>query len=209
MSDDIYTCKTCCKQFKSISALHGHSRMHGPSNGSTTHAKCCCIITKRVISIRDLKKYQSSLLKCKNPKCNNMFRPDTGHKYYCNGHCSTAHTNILRVKPIEYMNEVKKYKQRCLFQFDLGLYPNEFNLDYLHLRGIYHPVTNKKGLSRDHIYSMHDGFINKIEPIIISHPANCRLMSQSKNSSKNRDSHITIKELHKRIDAWNEKYDLK
>jgi len=39
------------------------------------------------------------------------------------------------------------------------------------------------------------GFNNNINPEIISHPANCQLISQRKNSSKHMNCSITIEEL--------------
>jgi hypothetical protein len=39
-----------------------------------------------------------------------------------------------------------------------------------------------------------DGFINKVAPEIIAHPANCRLMKHSENNFKNYNSSITIDE---------------
>ena len=62
------------------------------------------------------------------------------------------------------------------------------------------------GVSRDHIYSVNEGFKNKVDPKIISHPANCRLMVHSENISKNKKSDITIEELLIKIDNWNKKY---
>ena len=47
----------------------------------------------------------------------------------------------------------------------------------------------------DHIYSIQQGFINKIAPEIISHPCNLRILSWVENSSKNNKCDITIDEL--------------
>lgn len=46
------------------------------------------------------------------------------------------------------------------------------------------------------------GLINNIDPKIIGHPANCRLMKHNDNVSKYSDSSITIKELLERINVW-------
>ena len=56
------------------------------------------------------------------------------------------------------------------------------------------------------MYSIRDGFDNNIDPKLISHPANCKLIQQRKNSSKYKKSSITIDRLKNRIDEWNKKY---
>lgn len=101
------------------------------------------------------------------------------------------------------------YRPLCSFHFNLNDYKDEFDFDLIKKYGWYSP-TNKKnnleGISRDHIYSVNDGFVNKIDPKIISHPANCRLMIHSNNNIKNRNSEITIEDLLEKIKQWNVKY---
>jgi hypothetical protein len=52
------------------------------------------------------------------------------------------------------------------------------------------------------MYSVRDGFINKIDPEIIKHPANCKLMIHTENNKKNYNSSITIDVLKERIKNW-------
>ena len=68
--------------------------------------------------------------------------------------------------------------------------------------------NNLNGVSRDHMYSVKDGFINNVDPKIISHPANCRLLCHSKNASKGAGSCISLDELLCRIEKWNKKYKM-
>ena len=56
------------------------------------------------------------------------------------------------------------------------------------------------------MYSVYDGYKNNIDSKIISHPANCQLMQQTKNSSKYKKSSITLEALLERIKKWNKKY---
>jgi hypothetical protein len=65
---------------------------------------------------------------------------------------------------------------------------------------------NLGGVSRDHIVSVRYGFVNKIDPKIISHPANCRLLPHNQNVSKGPDSGMSIEDLLVKIEAWNLKY---
>ena len=98
----------------------------------------------------------------------------------------------------------EKYKIKCMFNFDLGRFPEEFDLNKI--KNMFHPIKNKKGYTRDHIFSVYDGFFNKIEPHAIKHPANCKLILHRENSRKNKWSKITIKKLMKNIKKWEEKY---
>lgn len=101
------------------------------------------------------------------------------------------------------------YKQLCQFRFNLSDYQNEFNFNLIQKYGWY-SATNKgnnlKGVSRDHKYSINEGFKNKIDPYYISHPANCELLQHNKNFLKNSKCSITIEKLIKKIEYWNKKY---
>jgi hypothetical protein len=97
----------------------------------------------------------------------------------------------------------------CDFKFNILSYSCEFDLKLVEQYGWYSPTNkgnNISGVSKDHVYSVKDGFINKIDVKIISHPANCKLMIHSENSSKNFNSTITLEELKKRIREWDVKY---
>lgn len=52
--------------------------------------------------------------------------------------------------------------------------------------------NNMLGVSRDHKYSVSEGFLNKIEYFIINHPANCELMLHEKNIKKRSKCSIDI-----------------
>ena len=104
---------------------------------------------------------------------------------------------------------LKKYRTECQFTFALNQYPEEFDFTLIEKYGWYKASNhgdNLNGISRDHMYSVYDGFINNIDPKIISHPANCELMQHNKNSSKYKKSSITLEELLERIEKWNKKY---
>ena len=67
---------------------------------------------------------------------------------------------------------------------------------------MYHSRTNKSGVSRDHMFSISDGYKLKIDPAIISHPANCQIILQADNSKKNAKSSISLNQLMERIHNW-------
>jgi hypothetical protein len=98
-----------------------------------------------------------------------------------------------------------RYRKQCTFTFDVNNYPEEFDLALLAEHGWYQPANkgnNLTGVSRDHIFSVRDGFINNVPPDVISHPANCRLMLHNDNNRKNAVSDICLEELHQRIERW-------
>ena len=133
---------------------------------------------------------EPKIIKCKN--CENITRNNKAF--------------ICEICRYQYY---KFYKPSCNFKFSLNTFPEEFDFSLIDKYGWYKPKNrgdNLCGVSRDHMYSVKDGFVNNIDPLIIAHPANCRLVLHSENSSKNSQSLITIEELMIRIKNWNEKY---
>lgn len=104
---------------------------------------------------------------------------------------------------------LKKYRIASRFRFDLKKFKGEFDFGLVEKFGWYSP-TNKKnnlaGVSRDHMFSVRDGFDLGVDPNTIAHPANCRLVLQKENTSKNRKSSITLNFLLDKIKEWDEKY---
>lgn len=100
---------------------------------------------------------------------------------------------------------LKRYRQLCEFKFNVYEYPNHFPLDLLKINGWYKAKNNgdnPNGICRDHMISVKYGFINNIDPSIISHPANCKLITHQENVTKNANSSITLSELLERIKNW-------
>jgi hypothetical protein len=64
-------------------------------------------------------------------------------------------------------------------------------------------VNNPTGFHRDHMVSIAYGWENKIDPLIISHPANCEIMLSNDNIKKGSACSITIETLLYRIEKWN------
>lgn len=131
--------------------------------------------------------------------------------------CNKVTTNISGKYCNKCAPNISLYRSRASFQFNVYDYPEEFNLSLIEEYGWYSPngykrrnkTPNLSGVSRDHLYSILDGFENNIDPNILSHPANCRIMihnGKGGNNSKNRKSEITIEELLHRIEIWQMKY---
>lgn len=99
----------------------------------------------------------------------------------------------------------KFYRPSCEFKFNLSEYPNRFDFSLIEKYGWYKAKNrgnNLNGVSRDHMYSVKEGFINNVDPSIISHPANCKLLVHSDNNKKKTTSSITLEELLDRIEKW-------
>lgn len=59
-------------------------------------------------------------------------------------------------------------------------------------------LKTTNSLTIDHVYSIADGFKNKIDPHIIAGVYNLRLIPKTKNIQKGSDSHLTKEELFKK-----------
>jgi hypothetical protein len=122
-------------------------------------------------------------------------------------YCNTKCRKMFKRKD---MDEFLIYKAETKFNFGLSNYPDEFDFGLVEEHGWYSPSNSKKpnlnGVSRDHMLSVREGFNNGVDPKLLSHPANCKLMAHTDNISKNKNSSITESELKSRIYNWNNKY---
>lgn len=100
---------------------------------------------------------------------------------------------------------IDRYRQLCEFKFSLNDYPDKFDFELIEKYGWYsasNRSNNINGVSRDHIYSIKNGFINNVDPKIMSHPANCRLILHRDNQKKKNKSNISLNELKEKIKHW-------
>lgn len=125
--------------------------------------------------------------------------PDSKKKY-----CQTCYPNI------------RHYRTLASFKFNVFNFPAEFDLELIAQHGWFSPngymrrnkQPNLEGVSRDHLLTVADGFKLKIDPTILAHPANCRIVlhnGPNGNNSK-KSSSIALPELMERIAQWNSKY---
>lgn len=151
-------------------------------------------------------------------KCGKEFIPKKRKQKYCCNDCYKSHKLIkLYMEKFNCAEEdienykilFSLYKRQCKFTFNISDYANEFNIDLIKENGWYSAFNrgnNLNGVSRDHKFSVNEGFKQKIDPYLISHPANCELLIQIDNSSKCDKCSLTIDELIKNVNEWNEKY---
>jgi len=138
--------------------------------------------------------------------CNKEFivNPSSKQKY-----CSVDCTPQKR-RSFELKNSLKQYRRQCNFTFGLSMFPEEFDFEMIKTYGWYSPSNKKnnlEGVSRDHKFSIREGFELKVPIHIMKHPANCVLMKHTKNISKGKKSSITLDELYILIDKWDKKYN--
>jgi len=147
---------------------------------------------------------------CKTCNCEFELTYLSRKRSYCSEKCKK--NRILPSKTNKRTNEsLQEYRRLCAFKFNLADYPNEFDFDLIREYGWYKPKNkgnNLNGVSRDHLISVRYGFDNKIDPKILSHPANCKLMQHNNNVSKYTTCELSLEQLLERIDQWNEKYPL-
>jgi len=150
--------------------------------------------------------------------CNSEFNVlVTNHAYrkekrFCSKSCSTSYACEIRDKEFRLTKtEQAIYRKDAKFRFSIKDYPDEFDFALLKQHGFYKAKNrgnNLTGVSRDHMVSVAWGWRNKVPPEHIAHPANCRLILNTENSSKGMKNHITYEELLARITLWNERYNL-
>lgn len=121
--------------------------------------------------------------------------------------------SVRKCSPYISKTDKEKYYKATLFKFNVYNYPAEFNLNLILENGWYccpskfrKGTKNTNGVSRDHIFSVMDGFYNNIPPEVISHPANCQLSLHVDNLKKGRKSLISIDQLYEKIKSWDKKY---
>jgi endogenous inhibitor of DNA gyrase (YacG/DUF329 family) len=138
--------------------------------------------------------------------CSSPFETIKETKKFCSKACAITYRNaIARTRRPALIN----YRADCAFAFNLKDYPEEFDFSLVEQHGWYSAANrgnNLTGVSRDHMVSVRYGFDNNIPAEHIKHPANCRLLIHSENSSKGTKNHITYEELLNRIAAWDQKY---
>jgi YgiT-type zinc finger domain-containing protein len=138
---------------------------------------------------------------CKH--CGKTFETRKKNQIYCSPKCAS------KSKYAHNMNVRKYYRHCCCFNFVLNAFPEEFDFTLVEKFGWYKAKNhgnNLNGISRDHMISQEYGYKNLIDPYIISHPANCKLLRHNENSSKHSGCSLTVDELLQRIFDWHKKY---
>ena len=204
------TCAKCGKIFKVLEPIDKFPKKEKYyCSRSCANSRIRTEEFKEKIS-KSLKKYFSKIPKklyshcCKN--CGKTYENKKEKSIFCSSTCQLEfkRKNSKRT-------EFEKYRNKCAFTFSLKNYPEEFDFELIKQYGWYKAKNhgnNLTGVSRDHMVSVKYGFEHNIDPKIISHPANCKLMIHSENVKKYNRCSITLEELLVRIENWNKKYNI-
>jgi len=169
-----------------------------------------CSNTRPLRSAESMEKLKLKLLKepysrlCKY--CNSSFITKRKSKTACILSC---YTNYKRKLNFSRKSIKSLYRQATIFRFSLNSYPTEFNFKLIEENGWYSAKNhgnNLNGISRDHLFSVAEGFNKMINPLILAHPANCDLKIHTQNILKNSKCSIELDQLINKINDWNIKY---
>ena len=221
----IVVCSTCNKSFNVIEGNKVHplksqyfcsrscANSRGPRSESFKEKVLKKWKSKSKLDLLDIQAKRSSNIdipkekiyqekKC--PGCGNMF-----YVYHKNAKISCSRSCFLLPFKIERQGTLRDYRGMCTFKFALRDFPTSFDFSLVEQNGWYtakNRGNNLNGVSRDHIVSVQYGFDNNIDPLIISHPANCPLLRHNDNVSKGKKSNMTIEELVLKIQEWDDRY---
>ena len=212
----IHQCEVCGKDYEVQCTEHMH-------NLGKYRKTCCDVCAKQLttnntnIELKNSKisttfkkkpSYKKEIVKiCKY--CGSEFTTRFPNRIFCCNLCTRRYRRLGEYKDINYEKLKHLYKSSCQFNFALNSYPDEFDFSLIEKYGWYKAKNrgnNLNGVSRDHIYSRDKGFENLVDPYIISHPANCRLLRHNDNMSKNSKCDIELEMLIEKIKEWNQKY---
>lgn len=96
------------------------------------------------------------------------------------------------------------YRRSCRFILDENIeFIDGYNL--LKKYGWYKKDINENGVVKDHKYSVNQGYLNRIDPSIMSHPMNCEFLFVKDNLKKSDQCSISLNELKLRIHRFKNK----
>jgi hypothetical protein len=130
-------------------------------------------------------------LECRIAEC------EKGNKkgfIYCSKKCKIDDPDFHKKIDLETRKNFLKYRRLVDRYTNISI--KKYGLINIELRG------RKQGFSLDHKYSVWDGFINNIEPKIIGHIKNLKIIKINENSVKHKKSEIKIEELLKEINSF-------
>ena len=145
---------------------------------------------------------RSSLPKEKCLECNKDIIMYRSNKRFCNRECYKKF--YLKKRAVKV-----NYQWLSNFKFSLSQFSKEFDFSLIEKHGWYKPTNkgnNLDGVSRDHMFSVYEGMSQNINPLLLAHPVNCKLMLHVENNLKKRRCSIILLGLLERINNWEIKY---
>lgn len=115
--------------------------------------------------------------------------------FKCRKICRYCYYESIRI-PLEKIEEFNIYSKKVRYLTRSGFLKNKKLIDGYEMK-----ERDSKKYHIDHIYSISDGFLNKIDPEIISSYINLRVISKISNLEKGKKSDISIDELMEKYKA--------
>jgi hypothetical protein len=201
-------CLTCIHPIPYATTLNGTLKFCSRSCSASFTNKLRCPEKRKEQGRRLSEKIHSGQtsydfnVKPKYCKLNWKICPFTGKPYHTRKVSRGHRQNSPYTKSIKAI-----YYQLAKFKFNVYHMPDLFDLDLLAKLGWYtcpgkkrqNHTKNTTGVSRDHLYSISQGIENKVHPLLLSHPVNCRLIAHKQNKIKHSACEITLDELLKKI----------
>jgi len=160
---------------------------------------------KNLLKSDEIKYTVEKNLYYENPKlclnCNENLEYNRRNKVFCNINCKNEYHSKNK-------NYFELYYVLSKFKFSLNKY-EDFDFSLIEKYGWYKAKNNGDnvgGVSRDHMFSVKEGFRQLINPLLISHPANCELIINRQNQSKNDECSLTLEKLLEKIKLFEDKY---
>lgn len=154
----------------------------------------------------------------------------TNNPKFCSRSCSASYTNKNKIKSQKTKNKISdslkkigfkpppsvrgrrwakpkceswlEYKKACVFYTPYHVLDTIEGYHLLQEFGWFHPVKNPNGVSRDHKFSVKDGWKYGVSVEDMKHLANCQIMLHKNNNKKSKNSSITLEELRNNIKNW-------
>lgn len=153
---------------------------------------------KKDLYLKEKSIYYENPNRCLN--CNEVLEYRFRNRVYCNITCKKEYF-------LKNVSDYKMYHDLSGFKFSLKDFGFDFEL--VEKYGWYSAKNrgdNVNGVSRDHMFSVKEGFRRLINPLLLAHPANCELIVNRNNQSKCDDCSITLEELETRIEDFDKRY---
>ncbi len=206
---EIKKCLNCDKEFES--STHCQAKTCCSKTCAANYSKSFYTEESRIkVSLKIKEKWEDGTfdkLKTKEvfnkfcEKCGEPFSTKRKGRKYCSNSCS--------ISGRQKSTGIIEYRNKCKFNFSLNDFPEEFDFSLIRENGWYSASNrgnNLGGVSRDHMVSVKFGFENNIDPKIIAHPANCRLLKHNENFKKLDKCSILLEDLLVKIKEWDLKY---
>jgi len=163
------------------------------------------ISTPNILDFEEIREVDGQIqVRCKF--CNNLFNPtnsqlherlrrirypknNSNSYFYCSEKCKLDSPLFARKTTIKHDMQYKNYMKKVYRITRKNWSEYKENIPNNHLRGF------SSGFELDHMYSIYDGFINNVEPEVVGHWKNLRVVTRKENREKSQNSILSLEYL--------------